>query len=189
MSGAPHPRARCASAAHARGYTLAELVVVALILAVLAAAAVPLMTAPNESKLDAAAAEVGNALRFAVAESRRTGRHVLVDAETRPGHVLLLTSDAAAARGADVVDPLTKRAMDIDVAASAFSAGVSVNPKFLGTSGAFGQLLIAPTPAFSASQSSIVIGPLQPGSGIDLMLGARTVTVAFDSVTGRVTTP
>jgi prepilin-type N-terminal cleavage/methylation domain-containing protein len=173
----------------ARGFSVAELVVAAAIVAILAAAAVPMMTASSETKLDAAGAEVGNALRFAFAESRRTGGYVLVDAGTRPGHVLLLNSDATAARGADVVDPLTKRTMDIDVTGSSFSAGVRVNAKFMTASGAYTQLLVGPGPLFSVAESSVVMGPLQPASGIDLTLGSRTVTVGFDSVTGRVSLP
>ena len=188
MAEAPHRRERCAPAALALGFTLAELLVVVLILGVLAAAAVP-MIRTNEAGLDTAGAEVGNALRFALHESRRTGGYVLVDAGTQAGRVLILNSDVSAARGAGVTDPLTKRPMDIDVAASAFSSGVAVTARFIGPSGTHSQLLIGPGPMFWAAQSSVVMGTLQPGSGIDLRLGARTVTVAFDSVTGRVVLP
>lgn len=172
-----------------RGFSLTEMVAVAAVIAVLAIAAIPMMAAPNEVRLDAASTEVGNALRFALAESRRTGGYVLVDAGTRPGHVLLLSSDAAATPGADVIDPVTKRAMDIDVFGSAFSAGVRVSPKFVAASGTYPQLLIGPGPVFAAAQASAVMGPLQAASGIELTLGSRTVKVAFDSVTGRVTAP
>ena len=191
MATAPHPRERCASAAPPRGFTIAELLVVVLILGILAVAAVPTLMA-NDVKLDAAQAEVGNALRFALSESARTGAYVLVDAGTSPGRVLILNSDVAAVRGSAVIDPLTKRAMDIDVAASAFSAGVNVNPRFVSPGGTYTQLLIGPGaagPTFWAAQASVVMGALQPGSGVDLTLGGRTATVAVDSVTGRVTTP
>ena len=186
MQISPLPRERLSG--RTRGYTMAEILVVVLIVAVLAAAAVPMMAA-SDVKLDAAAAEVGNALRFALSESRRTGGYVLVDAGTAPGRVLILNSDVAAARGSDVIDPLTKRAMDIDVAASAFTAGVKMNAKFIAPSGTYSQLLIGPGPAFWAAQSSVVMGALQPGSGVDLTLGSRTASVGFDSVSGRVIVP
>jgi prepilin-type N-terminal cleavage/methylation domain-containing protein len=172
----------------ARGVTLAELLVVLAILGIVAVAAVPMLMV-NETRLDAAGQEVGNALRFAVNEVRRTGSYVLVDAETRPGRLLVIKSNAAAARGGDIVDPLTKRAMDIAVTDSAFSTGVQMSASFIAPSGTFSQLLIGPGPAFWAAQSSVVKGTLQPGSGIVLAAASRTVTIGFDSVTGRVVIP
>ena len=189
MSGDSHRRPSSMSAFRERGITIVELLVVVLLLGILVAAAVPMTSAGNEVKLDAAAAEVGNALRFSLAESRRTGRWVLVDAGTQPGHLLVLNSDATAARGNDVVDPITKRTMDIDVTGSSFSAGVKLSAKFVTASGAYTQLLIGPGPVFSGANSSAVMGALQPSSGIELTLGSRTVSVGFDSVTGRVTLP
>jgi prepilin-type N-terminal cleavage/methylation domain-containing protein len=172
----------------ARGFTLAEMLVVVVILGIVAVAAVPMLMV-SETRLDAAGQEVGNALRFAVNEVRRTGGYVLVDVETQPGRLLIVRSDAAAARGSDVIDPVTKRAMDIAVTDSAFSTGVQVSASFIAPSGTFPQLLIGPGPAFWAAQSSVVKGTLQPGSGVVLTLAARTVTVGFDSVTGRVVIP
>jgi type II secretory pathway pseudopilin PulG len=164
------------------------MLVVLAILGIVAVAAVPMLMV-NETRLDAAGQEVGNALRFAVNEVRRTGSYVLVDAETRPGHLLVIKSNAAAARGSDIVDPITKRAMDIAVTDSAFSAGVQMSASFVAPSGTFPQLLIGPGPAFWAAQSSVVKGTLQPGSGIVLAAASRTVTIGFDSVSGRVVIP
>ena len=171
-----------------RGFTVAEILVVVLIVGILAAAVVPTLGAGGK-KLQVAAQEVGNTLRFALNESRRTGGFVLVDAGTSAGRVLVVNSDAAAVRGTNVIDPVTKRAMDIDVTGSAFSTGVTTSPRFIGPSGAYSQLLIGPGPAFWAAQASAVMGTLQPGSGIDLAIGTETVTVSFDSVTGRVVIP
>ena len=189
MSSGSQRRPRIMSAVREAGVTLAELLVVVLLLGVLVVAAVPMTSAGTGVKLEAAAAEVGNALRFALAESRRTGRWVLVDAGTQPGRLLVLNSDSTGARGTDLVDPITKRTMDINVTGSSFSEGVKLSAKFVTASGAYTQLLIGPGPAFSGANSSAVMGALQPASGIDLTLGSRTVTVGFDSVTGRVTLP
>lgn len=172
----------------ARGFTLAEMLVVLAILGIVAFAAVPMLVV-NDTRLDAAGQEVGNALRFALNEVRRTGAYVLVDAETQPGRLLIIKSNAAAARGSDIVDPLTKRAMDIAVTDSAFSRGVQMSASFVASSGTYSQLLIGPGPAFWAAQSSVVRGSLQPGSGITLTLASRAATVGFDSVTGRVVIP
>lgn len=172
----------------ARGFTLAEMLVVLAILGIVAVAAVPMLVV-SETRLDAAGHEVGNALRFAVNEVRRTGSYVLVDAETRPGRLLVIKSDAAAARGADIVDPITKRAMDIAVTESSFSTGVQMSANFKASSGTYSQLLIGPGPAFWAVQSSVVRGTLQPASGIVLTAASRTLTIGFDSVSGRVVIP
>lgn len=188
MPTSAHPRRCCAPAASARGWTIAELLVVVLIVGIVAAAAVPVLNA-DDVRLDAAQAEVGNALRFALSESARTGGYVLVDAGSTPGRVLVVNSDVAAARGSDVIDPLTKRTMDIDVAGSTFSTGVSVSPRFVSTGGAHTQLLIGPGPSFWAARASVVMGTLQPGSGVDLTLGSHTVTVSIDSASGRVSAP
>jgi prepilin-type N-terminal cleavage/methylation domain-containing protein len=172
----------------ARGFTLAEMLVVLAILGIVVLAAVPMLMV-NETQLDAAGQEVGNALRFAVNEVRRTGSYVLVDAETKPGRLLVIKSNAAAARGSDILDPLTKRAMDIAVTDSAVSTGVQMSASFIAPSGTYPQLLIGPGPAFWAAQSSVVKGTLQPGSVIVLARSSRTVSVGFDSVTGRVIIP
>jgi prepilin-type N-terminal cleavage/methylation domain-containing protein len=172
----------------ARGFTLAEMLVVVAILGIVAVAAVPMLMV-SETRLEAAGQEVGNALRFAVNEVRRTGSYVLVDAETQPGRLLIVKSNAGAARGNAIVDPVTKRAMDIAVTDSAFSTGVQISASFIASSGSFPQLLIGPGPAFWAAQSSVVKGTLEPGSGIVLALASRTLTVGFDSVTGRVVIP
>lgn len=188
MVGARQARRPCTPAAAAVGLTLVEMLVVLLIVGIIGFAAVPTLGGSGR-KLEVAGQEIGNALRLAFNESRRTGGYVLVDAGTTPGRLLIVNSDAVATRGSDVIDPVTKRAMDIDVTDSAFSTGVKMSARFIGPSGTYSQLLIGPGPAFWAAQSSAVMGALQPGSGVDLTLGSRTVTVAFDSVSGRVSVP
>src|SRR6266498_3824739 len=54
-----------------RGFTLLEILVVAALIGILALAAVPLLSSQNPTKLDVAAAEVGNALRFSIGEAER----------------------------------------------------------------------------------------------------------------------
>ena len=56
------------------GYTLIELVVVIGLLAIIAAIAYPALSSDDSRELDAAAAEIAAAMRFARSESIRTGK-------------------------------------------------------------------------------------------------------------------
>ena len=174
---------------NARGFTLAEIMIVVAVIGCLAAVAIPTLSFLDSKKLDVAAEEVGNALRFAIGEAGRTGGYVLVDAQTVPGHLQVARSNAAGANLGAVSDPLTKRAMDIDVAGSAFSSGVTLSPRFLQGGTAYATLLIGPATQLQAFDGGINKGALQSGSGIDLSLGSASVTVAVNELTGRVTLP
>lgn len=175
---------------HARGFTLAEILIVAVIIGIISAAAVPLFSGfLDEKKLDVAAEEVANALRFAVGEAARSGGYVLVDGSSS-GHLKVFTSDAAGAQVAALNDPLTKRALDLDTAGAAFSGEVTLTPQFIGGGSARNQLLIGPgTPPLQAFASGASQGALQAGSGVQLTLGAQSATVAISEITGRVTRP
>ena len=177
------------------GFTLAEILVVVAILAVIAGVALPLLSSQDSKKLEVAAQETGNALRFAVSEARRTGSPVLVDAKTSSGHLKVVKSDATGANLGSVNDPLTKRALDIDTAGSAFSGPVSMTASFMRSGTAYAQLLITPATqlqvlkleAFDGSTANM--GLLQSPSGIVLTLGATIVTVTINESTGFVAIP
>src|SRR6266581_2426170 len=114
-----------------RGFTLLETLVVALLIGIVALAAAPLLSSQNPTKLDVAAAEVGNALRFAFSEAGRMGGCVWVDGSV-PGHLRVWSSAGCATSGLGVVsDPLTKRALDIDTSGPAFSGQVGMAAKFM----------------------------------------------------------
>ena len=66
-----------------RGYTLTELLVVVIIIGLVATVAMPSGSSGDAVKLDLAAAEVANALRFARSEALRTGE----------GHGLTVSQD------------------------------------------------------------------------------------------------
>jgi prepilin-type N-terminal cleavage/methylation domain-containing protein len=174
---------------NARGYTLAEILIVVALIAVVAAIMIPALSDADTQKVDVAAAEVANALRFALHEADRTGGYVLIDAQTVPGHLRIVKSNAAGADLGTCADPLTKRGMDIDVAGSAFFGQVVLTPRFLQGGMPYAQLLIGPVSQLQVLDGAGTKGALQAGSGIVVSRNGIAVTVAINEVTGRVTLP
>ncbi len=177
-----------------RGFTLLETLVVLVLIGIVALAAVPLLSSQDPTKLDVAAAEVGNALRFAISEAERTGGYIWVDGSVS-GH-LQVSQVVSSTSLVAVTDPLTKRALDVDTSGPAFSGQVSMAAKFFvtGNGTAYTRLLIyslgtqlqvydnvTPTPNF--------VGLLGPGSGVVLTLGPQSVAVAINEITWLVTLP
>ena len=172
------------------GFTLAEVMVVVAIVGTVAATAVPLLAAQDSKKLDVAARETGNALRFAVDEARRSGTYVLVDAKTTPGRLRVVRSNASGANLGAVNDPHTKRALDIDTAGSTFTKPVSMTARFMQGGTAYTQLLISPATQMRVFDGPAAnIGPLQSGSGIVVALGASSLTVTIHESSGFVAIP
>src|SRR5712691_6938794 len=119
------------SAQSSRGFTLLETLVAVVLIGIVALAAVPLLSSQNPTKLNVAAAEVGNALRFAISEAGRINGCAWVVGSV-PGHLQVFSSAGCASSGWGVVsDPLTKRALDVDTSGPAFSGQVSMAVKFL----------------------------------------------------------
>ncbi len=94
-----------------RGFTLLETLVAVVLIGIVALAAVPLLSSQNPTKLDVAAAEVGNALRFALGEVERLGGGcVWVDGSIVPGHLRVYSSATCSSSSSGwvvVTDPLT----------------------------------------------------------------------------------
>ena len=117
----------------ARGYTLVEMVVAVAVLAIIAAAAIPLTGPVNENKLDAAAGEVANALRFARTEAIRTGSFRGVDFSVDPvtgkRRIRVFRTDAATPPNPvyDVYHPLDKKPYDIQLANGPGTQGATIS--------------------------------------------------------------
>jgi type II secretory pathway pseudopilin PulG len=163
------------------------LIVIALI-GIVAVVTVPMLRAQDPVRLDAAATEVGNALRFALREAQRSGGYLLVDVST-PGQLRLHASNASGAMLGAVNDPLTKSALDIGTPALLGSNSIAMSGTFFSGGVAYTQLLVGPAGQLRAFEAGIDRGPLQPGSGVVLTSGMLSATVAISEATGRVAIP
>jgi prepilin-type N-terminal cleavage/methylation domain-containing protein len=180
----------------APGFTLLEMLIAVCILAIVSAVALPLLSGNDPQKLNVAAQETSNLLRFALGEAKRTGGYVLVDGKTMPGRLALYYSNVNAqapptAGTSAINDPLTKRATMLDVATNPFSQGVTLTPNFVAGGQARPQLLIGPgvTQMRGFDGASNNLGALQAGSRVQLAYGSQSTTVSVNSITGLVTVP
>ncbi len=173
------------------GFSLLEILVVVVILGVVATVTLPLLSANNPQKLNVAAEETANTLRFALSEAKRTNGYVLVDGKNSAGHLKLYYSTSNANLTTAIADPLSKRSTDLNVTNSAFSQGVVLTPQFKAGGSARKQLLIAPNVAqmwgFDGVGSNE--GLLEANSSVLLTLGSQSVLVSINQNTGLVTLP
>lgn len=172
------------------GFTLGEMLVAVVILAVVATVAVPLLSSNDPQKLRVAAEETANTLRFALSEAKRTGGYVLVDGKSAAGQLRLYNSNSSANLSSAIADPLTKRAAILNVKDNAFSQGVTLTPRFMQSGNAYSQLLIGPgLSQLQVFDGALNKGLLQANSGVLLSYGSQSVTVNINEVTGLVTLP
>ena len=151
----------------------------ALLVAILALVAVPVLGSRDAARLDSAAAEVSNTLRFALSEAARSGGYVLVDGSAG-GRLAVVRSNATGANLGAVTDPLHKRALQVD------AGEIAMAPRFFQGGTAYPQLLIGPAAQLQVFDAGVNRGPLQSGSGIALVLGSLSTTVEISHTTGRV---
>ena len=171
-----------------RGFTLVEALIVVVLVGIVALATIPVLRSQDPARLDAAAAEVGNVLRFAISEANRSGGYLLVDA-SNPGHLRVLNSNAAGAMLAPVRDPLTRNALELDASTRPWAGQVSLVARFYQGGTPYSQLLISPGPQLQVIDAGVNRGPLQSGSGVMVTLGSLSALVTIAESTGRVGIP
>ena len=174
------------------GYTLVELSVVVLILAVVATAVIRSQSSADTGPmLDAAAEEVAAALRFAHSEAIRSGQPHGVDASTSTQRVRgyrLDTSVSPAVQDFSVRHPVDKQLYLVDFATHPLLAPVAMTSVAFWWTG-----WLVPTTALGFSPSGIpkyASGSnvyMLSSASITLAAGGRTRVISVAPMTGRVT--
>jgi len=136
------PLPRTASAA--AGFTLVDVLLVVAILSMFAAIALPTSKPLDAARLDVAAQETANALRWARSEAIRNGsvldtsgtRIVGFDVSTTTNHVRV-SDYSGYARGSNMAHPIDKKTYDLDLANDSATRGVTVtSATFINQAGA-----------------------------------------------------
>lgn len=172
-----------------RGYTLTELVVVVTILAVVAAIAIPNTSSGPDRRLELAANEFADAIRFARSESIRTGEPHGFRFLTNQYRIRVFSADSSGSPWTwiwDVYHPIDKQLYDYRFPAELTGsvAPVTHNPLFRDTCDRQGVIY------FDANGTPWCLEPetvLLDSYRLNFVFGAEQFSVALDGITGRVT--
>ena len=175
------------------GFSLLELLIVLTILGIIAAALAPGISTSNTKKIELAAAEVAQAIRFARSESQRTGDIHGVQISQDTQRVVVYKADLSTTPvsiGSILYHPVSKQTFDFDVDSSAFSSNVIINnalDPFLYATGRRKNLLFdaTGTPIWIVNATSTTY-MLQDGS-VQLSYRGDNRIVEVAPITGRVT--
>jgi prepilin-type N-terminal cleavage/methylation domain-containing protein len=172
-----------------RAYTLIELLIVVILVGLVATVAIPSL-APGESrKLDLAATEIANAMRFARSEAMRLGvaqGYIQVSSPNRIRVFSLDTGSTPATAVYDVYHPIDKQIYDrwLKDQPFAFTGDINRTVSFRGTCN---------TPAKVYFDAAGIPWCLDPGDvlvdriDVTLTLGSGSRVVTLHGITGRVT--
>jgi len=172
-----------------RGFSLYELLFVVAIIGLLATVMTP-SKAPGESvKLDLAASEVADALRFARSEALRLGvaRGVRAQSVAKRVRVFRMDTQTSPAKLVyDVYHPVDKQIYDRDLAQQPFdfTGSIKQKPAFRGTCDSPEDIYFdADGIPWCADPDNVLVESLV----ITLMLGFETRSVTLQGINGRVT--
>lgn len=170
-----------------QGFSLLEMAIVVLILSIIAAIAIPNISATDPKKLDTAANEVSVAIRFAQAEAIRSKipRGINTDATNERIRVYSLPASSPTF---NIYHPIDKKLYDIQLKTDAFVEGVDlVSASFIFSGAASSSTNLD----FSADGI-----PKVSSAGADYMLTSGIITLSYRGLqriisiapmTGRVT--
>ncbi len=171
------------------GFSIAELLVVVAILAIVGLVLVgPPSSVNDEKKLDLAASEVASALRFARSEAMRTGEHHGARFDTTAQRIRVYRLDILASPPVeefDVYHPVDKKLYDLPVTSGPSTAGVQLSSSDFDFPGN------ADLESVAFAESGVPVSPidlaLMDAGRVDLALGAFARIVIVAPMTGRVT--
>ena len=173
-----------------RGYTMLELMAVVAIVAVLAAVALPSLRPSLAGKLDLAAAQVAEAIRFARSEAIRTGTPTYVEIDRNTDRLLVAEANLAGATvvaGTTLRHPIDKKLLDIILSSAATTSGVEfTNDPFDYPSGSDQPGVVFNGQGLPFHKAGGTQQPLRLGE-VELALDDLQRTVLVAPTTGRVT--
>ena len=174
---------------HQDGITLLELLIVVSILGIVAVAAVPAFSPGEPYRLDLAAREFAQAMRYARSEAIRTGEprgFHLQPGDKRIRVIRPTTPTPPFTAVYDVYHPVSKQLYAIDLDTHPFAAAAVMT-----RSGSFRATCNTPEFVYFDTNGSAWCGDpatvLLGKAGLTLGLGSHTRIVTLDGLTGRVT--
>lgn len=171
-----------------QGFNLVELLIVVTILGVAAVVAIPDISTSNPAKLDLAAEEIAQAIRFARSEAIRKAEPRGFIQQATEKRIRVYRPDTSASPWSlsyDVYHPVSKQKYDIDFNASPFARvdTVAYAETYFGTCIATGSIY------FDAKGIAHCIHPntvLLNKFAVTLKLGNHARIVSLNGITGRV---
>lgn len=158
------------------GFTLYELLIVVALIAIIGATALPSLTNSNTIKLETAAREVADSLRFARSEAMRTGIAHGVRLDQSPPRLRVFKLTTPPTEEYTVYHPLDSQLYDLGFDTNSHTAGVQISVSdFLAV--AFNKDGV---PCSPSDLSWLATG------GINLALEGNTAAIVIQDRSGRV---
>jgi len=183
------PNLRLSPTKYQQGITYIEMVLVVILLGIVAAIAMPDLSSTDPGKLDLAAQEFANAMRFARSEAIRVGEPRGFSQQSSQKRIRVFRPDTSTSPWTlnyDVYHPISKKLYDIQLNSHPFAAAdtLSRNSVYRGTCNNQGNIFFDSkgTP-WCADPETVLLRQFD----ITLNLGSHSRVVTLHSITGRVT--